>query len=136
MRRYNFLTKDSVYEALNKLRSALLAASDGSEVEEIINGILTQDERIKIGRRIQAAQMIGNGVQYRKIASELKVGLTTVLAVAGKLQKYPKCFYLISKREEKVEAEFAKKAYTKTGGPKLIFKSKKYTGFSRKAVRR
>ena len=40
MRRYGFLTKTDTYEALNRLRDAFLAAKDGNEVNEIINGIL------------------------------------------------------------------------------------------------
>ena len=52
MKRYTFLTKDDTYEALMRLRDAFLAAKNGKEVGEIINGLLSEDEKIKIGRRI------------------------------------------------------------------------------------
>lgn len=41
MRRYGFLQKSDVFEALNKVRDALLAAKDGNDVEQIMNGVLS-----------------------------------------------------------------------------------------------
>src|SRR3970282_146060 len=52
MRRYKFLGEDSVFAALNKLRTSFFAANDGLQVDEIIKGILTYDERMKIGRKM------------------------------------------------------------------------------------
>ncbi len=134
--RYKFLSKESVYEALNKLRAALLAAKDGEEVETIINGVLSFDERIKIGRRIQVAQMIIDGCGHDEIKKNLKVGSSTIMLVSKNLNKYPECFEYIKKREDKVRSEYAKKAYKQSGGPKLVFKKTKYTGFKRKDVKR
>lgn len=136
MKRYRFLTKESVYSALNKLRNAFLAAKDGNEVEEIIKGILTQDERLKIGRRIQIAQLIKMEITYDQIARELKVGKQTVLAVEKKLSNYPLAFELVNRRERKVEGVFKKEAYIKSGGSKLLRKRVEYTGFTRKDVKR
>lgn len=136
MRRYKFLAKESVYEALNKLRAAFLAAKDGNEVEEIIKGLLTSDERIKIGRRILIAQGIKEGFTYDEIKDELKVGKTTILMVDGKLRSNPLCFELIGKREMKVNEEYGKKSYENIGGSKRILKSKRYTGFKRSNVKR
>lgn len=136
MRRYRFLNKDSVYNALNKLRAAFLAAKNGEEVEEITKGILTHDERMKIGRRIQIAQMIKSGLTYREIKKELKVGINTIMLADRKIQQNPKCFDLIINREEKVEKEFQNKAFRKVGGAKMIFKKQEYTGFKRKNVNR
>ena len=95
-RRYKFLTKDFVYEALNKLRSAFLAAKDGNEVEEIIMGVLTHDERMKLGRRIQTARMLEKGFTYFEIADELKVGFSTIRMVDEKRSKYPVCYELMT----------------------------------------
>ncbi len=136
MRRYGFLTKDGLFTALNKLKSAFLAANDGHDVEQIINGLLTSDEKIKIGRRIQIAQQLLSGMPGSDIIDELKVGKGTVNLVAKNLIEYPRCFELILKRQELVEREFKEKAYVKIGGPKLIFKKKEYSGFTRKSVKR
>lgn len=136
MRRYSFLTKDYVYEALNKLRAAFLAAKDGNEVEEIIKGVLTNDERLKIGRRIQIAQMLQARHTYKEIKDELKVGVQTIELVNRKINSHPTCYDLINKREEKVESVYKSRAYVKIGGPKLVHKKHIHTGFKRKDVNR
>ena len=136
MRRYKFLVKEEVYEALDKVRDALLAARDGNDVEEIMKGILTFDERMKIGRRILIAEYILAGVPFHDITRMLKVGKTTIGLVSKNLDDYTKCFELIKSRRGKVENEFKKKAYVSRGGSKLIFKRKEYTGFKRKDVSR
>ncbi|MFV1916975.1 MAG: Trp family transcriptional regulator [Patescibacteria group bacterium] len=136
MRRYRFLTKDYVYQALNKLRAAFLAARDGNEVEEIIMSVLTHDERMKVGRRIQIAQMLKEGYTYALIKGELKVGPPTITLVEKKMNQHPLGFDLINKREDRVEKEYKRKAYEKKGGSKMVFKRKVYTGFRRKDVER
>lgn len=130
------MKKDAVYEALNKLRAAFLAAKDGGEVEKIIKGVLTHDERIKIGRRIQVAEMIKAGFTYEEIKNELKVGRHTIQETGRKISEFPFCFKLISERESRVEKEYRDKSYVKVGGPKMIFKRSVYTGFKRKDVKR
>lgn len=136
MRRYEFLTKEGVYEALNKLRAAFLAAKDGHQVEEIIMGVLTHDERMKIGRRVQIAKLLRAGWTQAEIAEELKVGFPTISLVARKLQERPGCYDLIEKREDKVENKYRSDSYRSSGGSKLVFKKKVYTGFTRKDVTR
>lgn len=136
MKRYKFLTKDSLFASLNKLRSAFLAAKDGSEVDELIKGILTSDERIKIGRRIQIANLLKAGFTYQQIMKELKVGNNTILIVERSLNNHPFAFDLINRRDEKVEKEYKRQAFQITGGAKMVYKRKVYTGFKRKEVQR
>ncbi|OGH30857.1 MAG: hypothetical protein A3J69_02485 [Candidatus Levybacteria bacterium RIFCSPHIGHO2_02_FULL_42_12] len=136
MRRYRFLNKDDIYSALNGLRDAFLAAKDGNEVEEIINGLLTYDEKLKIGRRILVAQYLKNGISFDEIIKMLKVGKNTIASVMKNLDEYPTSFELIDKRGQKVQEEYRKRRYNLVGGPKLMFKKKEYTGFKRKDVAR
>lgn len=136
MRRYKFLDKDGVYKALNKLRSAFLAAKDGKEVDELIKGILTPDERLKIGRRILVSQCIDEEFTYNQIRQTLRVGRQTVIEVQKAKNNHPKCFELLSKREDKVETEFGEKAYKMTGNPKRFQKFPSYTGYKRSDVER
>ncbi|MEX1068593.1 MAG: Trp family transcriptional regulator [Patescibacteria group bacterium] len=136
MRRYQFLSKENVFDALNKLRAAFLAAKDGHDVEEIIKGILTSDERLRVGRRIKIAQLISQGKLVDEIAEELKIGNSTISWVQKNMDQHPRCFELIGKREEKVEGEAKDKMYRKVGGPKMVFKKSVYTGFTRKDVAR
>jgi len=136
MRRYHFLTKFDVFEALNRLRASFLAAKDGRDVESILKGILTHDERMKIGRRIIVASMLINDYSYGDIQEVARVGKSTISNVDRKLKKYPDCFKLVFEREDKVEKEFRRKAYQVSGGPMLVKKRKEYTGFKRKDVKR
>lgn len=136
MRRYKFLLKEEVYDALNGVRDALLAAKDGNDVENIIKGILTFDERMKIGRRVLIAEYLLAGVPFHEIARMLKVGKTTIGFVSKNLDEYTKCFELIKLRRNKVKTVFGRQAYVGRGGSKLVFKRKEYTGFKRKDVKR
>jgi uncharacterized protein YerC len=136
MRRYNFLRDEDIYAALNRLRDTFLAAKDGNEVEEIINGLLTNDEKLKIGRRILIAEYLDAGVKFEEIAKELKVGKNTILSVMKNLDEYHDILPLIMQRTQKVHKEYQKKRFKKTGGSALIHKQKLYTGFKRKDVPR
>ena len=111
MRRYQFLKQDQVNEALNRLRDSFLAAKDATEVDQIINSILTRDEKIKIGRRIVIAEYILSGIPILEICNQLKVGKNTVMHVANRLEKYENGFLLIKRRSKKVEEEYLKKKY-------------------------
>ena len=113
-----------------------MAAKDGHEVEEIIKGLLTSDERFKIGRRVLVAQLIDENYTYDQIRNFLGVGKQTVLQVQRSKSLHPKCFELINQREEKVEQTFGNKAYRMVGSPKRFQKFPEYTGFTRKDVKR
>lgn len=136
MSRYSFLDKQSIYEITNKLRDAFLSAKNGDEVEYIINGLLTSDEKYKLGRRILIAECLQNGMIIEDIVEELNVGSATVLAVSRIIEQNPQCFDLINKRGQKVEKEFQKKKYETPSGSNLIHKKKNYTGYKRKDVGR
>ncbi len=136
MRRYRFLKKEDNYHALNRLRDAFLAAKDGNEVNEIINGLLTTDEKLKIGRRIIVAEYLKAGFRIEEIARQLKVGNNTISSVMKQLDEHPIAFELVEKRSKKVEKEYQQKKYHSSGGSNLILKKKDYTGFTRKNVLR
>lgn len=135
-KRYVRLDNDSFYESFNRLRDAFLAAKNGIEVDKVIEAILTEDERVKIGRRIQVADLIKSGLVYREISNLLKVGLTTVVEVDKRLAENPEGFEIIFQRREKVEKEFKDKAYQKVGGTKVVYKKTRYTGYRRRDVPR
>lgn len=130
------MTKEDIYDAFNRLRDAFLAAKNGEEVEEIIKGLLTHDEKLKIGRRILVAEYIREGMGIDEIAKALKVGKNTIMFVAKKLDDNSLFFDLINKRRKKVEDEYNRKKYRFLGSSKLVFKKREYTGFKRKDVDR
>lgn len=128
--------KEDVYEALNRVRDAFLAAKDGNEVEQIINGLLTHDEKLKIGRRVLISEYIKAGISFEAISRKLKVGRNTIASVMKNLDEHPKSFSLIDERIKKVKNTYGKRRYRTIGGSELIFKKKEYTGFKRKDVKR
>ena len=136
MRRYSFLAKDDIYEAINSLRDAFLAAHNDSDVEEIINAVLTQDEKVRVGRRIIIAGLLKSNLTIEEIVNLLKVGNNTVMAVARSLEAHEAGFKLLEQRKKRVENEYQRKKYKSIGGSTKIFKEKVYTGFKRKDVNR
>lgn len=136
MNRYNFLKDEDIYEAFNKLRNAFLAAQNGVEVDKILNGLLTNDEKIKIGRRILIAEYIVAGIGIDEICSQLNVGKNTISNVTKALDDNFEWFGLIEKRRTVVEKEYRKHSHREVGGSLLVHKKREYTGFKRKDVKR
>ena len=114
--RYKFLTRNDEYKITNLVKNAFLAAKDGKDVENVINGLLTTDEKLKIGRRIQVASMIIWGFSGEEIMKLLSVGRNTITLVSKHLSNYPKCFELVNIRSKKVEKTYKEKSYKKMGG--------------------
>ncbi|MBI4092204.1 MAG: hypothetical protein HY427_03310 [Candidatus Levybacteria bacterium] len=135
-RRYQRLEKEEVFEAFNRLRDAFLAAKDGTDVDTITDGLLTHDEKLKIGRRIIIAEYLISGHPIEHISNLLKVGRNTIMHVKRRLEKYENSFKLIERRRNIVEKEYDSKKYRSVGGSQLVFKRKEYTGFKRRDVKR
>lgn len=136
MRRYKFLTEKNVIEALNRVSDAFLAAKDGNDVKEILDGLLTHDEKIRIGRRILIAEALKKELTFKEMTVIENVGYSTIAWVARHLERHPRCFELIFKRREKIEKEYQAKKYRKVGGSKLVFKKKVHTGLKRSDIKR
>lgn len=135
MKRYHFLTEKEIYESLNRLRNAFLAAKDGKDVDEIINGLLTHDEKVKLGRRIIISEMM-DSMTTTELVGISHVGRTTISLVSRLMEAHPRCFELINLRKNKVEKEYRAKRYRKVGGSTLVFKKKEYTGIKRSDIKR
>jgi len=137
MRRYKRLTKEEIFEAFNKVRDAFLAADDGNEVDEIISAVMTSEEKLKVGRRALASEYLeSKSFTLDEIKNILKMGKSTLQAIARRMEMHPNGFKLINARSEKVESEYKKRKYRSVGGSTLIFKRKEYTGIKRKDIKR
>jgi len=136
MKRYGFLDKEQIYRVLNKVRDAFLAAKGGEEVEEVMSALLTFDERMKVGRRVQIAEMLKSGCSHEEIVQELKVGKSTVALVNRLIEEHPKGYELVLRRGKKVEEEYMNKRYKEVGGSEMIFKRREYSGIRRKDIKR
>ena len=106
------------------------------EVEEIINAILTQDEKVRVGRRIIIAELLKSGLTVKEIVHLLKVGNNTVMSVTKSLEEHENGFSLLEQRKRMVENEYQHKKYKLIGSSKKVFKRKVYTGFKRKDIKR
>ena len=136
MRRYNFLSDKDVLEALYRLQDAFLAAKDGNEVREVMDGLLTQDEKIRLGRRILIAEGLKSQLTIKELSQISNVGYSTIAFVSRQLDLHPKCFELIFARRKKMEKEYESKKYRSVGGSTLLFKKKIYTGIKRSDIKR
>lgn len=136
MGRYNFLTEKDILTALYRLDDAFLAAKDGHEVKEIINSLLTEDEKIRIGRRILIAEALRGGMKFKELVDATNVGFATITWVSKQLVNHPFGFQLIFKRRTKLEKEYESKKYRSVGGSTLIYKKKEYTGIKRSDIKR
>lgn len=136
MKRYKYIEEKEIFESWNKLRDALLAAKNGTEVNEIMKSLFTDEEKFQLGRRIIIAEALKMEMTIIEICNLLKVGRNTVSSVIRKLERYPEGFNLIEKRSRKVEEEYKKKKYKEKGGSKLVYKKREYTGITRKDIER
>src|SRR3989344_4830271 len=119
--RYNRLNQTDVYEAFNRLRDVFLAAKDGHDVDKITDGLLTHDEKLKIGRRILIAEYLLVNTPMEQIVHELKVGMNTVIHVARRLEKYRECFDMIERRRNLTNKDYDNKKYRSVGSSRLVF---------------
>jgi predicted DNA-binding protein YlxM (UPF0122 family) len=118
------------------MRIILLAAHDGNDVGKIMSFVFTQDEILKIGRRLIVADYVQGELSFNEIVKDLKVGKNTVNLMIKKLVIDTSAYKLIKAREKRVEEEYKDKAYRKVGSPKLFHKKKEYTGYKRSDVSR
>lgn len=136
MRRYKFLTEKDTLDAFYRVQDAFLAAKDGNEVREIINGLMTEDEKLRIGRRIIIAEALKSEMTFKDMTKIANVGYSTIAWVSRHLERHPKCYELIFKRREKLQKEYESKKYNYSGGSKLVHKKKTYTGIKRSDITR
>ena len=75
------LRSDIKSKCLDALYKALDFAKQKNEIKSLISDILTENEKIMIGRRILIARRLLVGRSYRDIVREMGVGLDTVYKV-------------------------------------------------------
>ena len=66
---------------LNAMYGAIATLSSSEEIRTFLNDLLTESERIMMGRRILIAQRLLEEQSYDSIAGELHVGLDTIAKV-------------------------------------------------------
>ncbi len=130
MRRYWALTKQLKNKFKNYARAIFVAAQDGREAIAIMNDLLTEDEQLKIGRRIAAAKLLTEGYSYDEVIFELRVGANMLVRVSDLLENGNGGIEIVLKRLEKEEQALKENSFAREGGSKKVFKKKVRTGYS------
>ncbi|MBI2674429.1 MAG: hypothetical protein HYX22_01700 [Candidatus Yanofskybacteria bacterium] len=95
---------DTLYTAMSSLKSR-------EEIKSFMRDLLTESERVMLGRRILIAKKLLEGKLYTEIIQEMKVGMDTIMRVHRWLEDentgYEKAIKELDKtlkvREEKIE---------------------------------
>jgi len=114
------IKNDLKSECLDALYAALDIAKEGNKIKSFINDILTEGEKIMVGRRILVAKRLLTGQPRRKIVAEMGVGLDTVYRVkkwlGGRHKGYEKITEKIKKAVGSAKRKSGFKDYYPTGG--------------------
>ena len=86
---------DTLYTAISSLKSR-------DEVKRFLRDLLTESERVMIGRRIIVAQRLLEGKSYFEIRQELGVGMDTIIRVHRWLEDDIDGYEKVVKKLEKI----------------------------------
>ena len=95
------IKNDIKSKCLDALYVALDLAKERNEIKSFINDILTEGEKIMVGRRILIARRLLIKQPYRKIVAEMGVGLDTVYRVRKWLDGRHKGYEMVVEKIKK-----------------------------------
>lgn len=114
------IEKDIRSKCLDALYAALDFAKERNEIKSFVNDILTEGEKIMVGRRILIAKKLLIKQPYRKIVTEMGVGLDTVYRVkkwlGGRHKGYEKVIEKVKKAVRPIKHKSGFRDYYPTGG--------------------
>ena len=112
-RRQKDLTKKEIIATLDALYTAASTVRGRDAVKLFLRDLLTQSERIMLGRRIIIARMLIAGISHEDIRRRLRVGKGTVMRVQQWLEDQ---FPGFEKAIAKMEKEYASRTRRSTKG--------------------
>ena len=114
------IRSDIKSKCLDALYVALDFAKERNEVKSFINDILTEGEKVMVGRRILIAKRLLIKQPYRRIVAEMGVGLDTVYRdkkwLGSRHKGYERVVEKIKKAVRPVKRESEFKDYYPTSG--------------------
>ena len=114
------IRSDIKSKCLDALYAALDFAKERNELKSFVNDILTEGEKVMVGRRILIAKRLLTKQPYRKVVAEMGVGLDTVYRVkkwlGGRHKGYEKVVEEIKKAVGSVKRRSDFKDYYPTSG--------------------
>lgn len=96
------LNKNEKIEYLDALYTAVESLKSRDEVKNFLRDLLTEGERIMVGRRIVIAKRLLNEESYEQIIREMKVGADTIMRVHRWLEDDVEGYEKAVKKLEKV----------------------------------
>lgn len=94
--------KEEKIKYLDALYTAVESLGSREEVKNFLRDLLTESERMMVGRRIIIAQKLLNGDSYDRIINEMKVGADTIMRVQRWLEDDIEGYEKAVKKLEKV----------------------------------
>lgn len=117
------------------LASILLTPKNLDEAYKVIDSIFTEDEKLKIGRRLFIYELLESNDNYQEIIENLRTSDKTVSEISIRKRKFPDGFALCLKRYNKLKKQLQPK-YKKYRNPLMVAKKVKRVDPKQKEVLR
>ncbi len=120
------LTNEMRMETFDALYTAMSSLKDRTSMKAFLRDLLTESERIMLGRRIILARAILSGKTYDEIVREYKVGKDTILKIHTWLDdQFPGYEHTIYQMEEEFKARKRKNEDKKMYATNALYRLKK-----------
>ncbi len=120
------LTNEAKMQTLDALYTAMSSIKDRVSMKAFLRDLLTESERIMLGRRIILAREILSGKTYDEIVAEHKVGKDTILRIRKWLDdQFPGYENAIYEMEEEFKARKKKFENKKLYATSALYRLKK-----------
>jgi|GEM_PF-3927603 len=106
------------------LATILLTPKNLNEAYKVIDSIFTEDEKLKIGRRLFIYQKLENKESYQDIIDFMRTSDKTVSEISVRRRKFPEGFKLCLARYNKLKKQL-QPTYKKYGNPLMVVKKVK-----------
>ncbi len=120
------LTNEARMETLDALYTAMSSIKDRTAMKAFLKDLLTESERIMLGRRIMLARAILSGMTYDEIVLEYKVGKDTILKIHRWLDdQFPGYETVVQQMEKEFKARKEKFENKKMYATSALYRLKK-----------
>ncbi len=91
-------------ELLREVETLFYSCRSGEELQRLLRGLLSPDERVMLGRRLRIVKLLLEGKTHAVIASELGVGFDTIDRVRRWLERERAAYHLLVERARRHSA--------------------------------
>lgn len=91
-------------ELLREVETLFSSCRSGEELQRLLRGLLSPDERVMFGRRLRIVKLLLEGKPHAVIASKLGVGFDTIDRVRRWLERERAAYHLLVERARRHSA--------------------------------